>query len=47
MDLQTFKSYNAARADLDELVAMAAFGRVLRAGTRLTRSTSRTLLEQS
>jgi hypothetical protein len=30
MDLQTFKSYNTARADLDELVAMAAFGRALR-----------------
>jgi hypothetical protein len=31
MDLQTFKNYNTARADLDELVAMAAFGRTLRA----------------
>jgi len=31
MDLQTFKSYNTARADLDDLVAMAAFGRTLRA----------------
>ena len=31
MDLQTFKSYNASRADLDELIAMAAFGRTLRA----------------
>ena len=31
MDLGTFKSYNTARADLDELVAMAAFGRTLRA----------------
>ena len=31
MDLQTFKNYNTARADLDDLVAMAAFGRTLRA----------------
>jgi len=31
MDLQTFKNYNTTRADLDELVAMAAFGRTLRA----------------
>lgn len=30
MDLQTFKNYNTARADLDDLVAMAAFGRALR-----------------
>ena len=30
MDLQTFKNYNTARADLDELVTMAAFGRTLR-----------------
>lgn len=31
MDMTTFKNYNAARADLDELIAMAAFGRALRA----------------
>ncbi len=31
MDLQTFKGYNVVRADLDELIAMAAFGRALRA----------------
>ena len=31
MDLATFKNYNTARADLDDLVAMAAFGRTLRA----------------
>ena len=30
MDLQTFKSYNTSRADLDDLVATAAFGRMLR-----------------
>ena len=30
MDMTTFKNYNTARADLDELVAMAAFGRSLR-----------------
>ncbi len=31
MDLTTFKNYNTARADLDELIAMASFGRALRA----------------
>jgi hypothetical protein len=31
MDLATFKNYNTARADLDELIVMAAFGRMLRA----------------
>ncbi len=31
MDLNTFKNFNSARADMDELVAMAAFGRALRA----------------
>ena len=31
MDLTTFKNYNTTRADLDDLVAMAAFGRSLRA----------------
>jgi ATP-dependent Lon protease len=30
MDLTTFKNYNTTRADLDDLVAMAAFGRALR-----------------
>jgi hypothetical protein len=30
MDLQTFKAYNTGRADLDDLVATAAFGRMLR-----------------